>query len=378
MAASPIPIDLQRRLAAHQAESESGAVAPSPEELMARAMEPDKAPEPAPDPSNFMTAEGAVDFSVFAVGSAADAAPVATPSVAVVAESPAPLTSEQLGALQRQDPDLALRMLDTQQQVSGLREEIARLRAVSDQSNALAAKVAELEAANQQLRAQQQRAAALTDGIEAPELTEDDLALFQNPALLRAIERIAQKQSADMLRRHAEAAQQRLTAVEAQLREQQDHAAAAFKATQENALRAAVVQRHADVQQVFKDPAFAAFLQTKAPFSTDTLSQRLQAAWTSGAADVVSAIIDAYKQQRASAAPQPTAQPHVRTAPVAPPAAAAPTPFPQEKPMLSAAKYAQASAMYRAGQITVEQFAAIRKAYDEAAREGRVVNDRRS
>jgi len=376
---SPLPKALQDRLTQHAAVAaavEQGAEpgAGDPAAMLAFA----KIDAETPDPfvvEGYLAADGAVDFSVFAVPTADPQQP--RPAAVVVAETPAPFTADQLRDVQKINPDLAMQVFDTQKQVSGLTAEIAKLREHSDKSTQLQAKVAELEAINQTLRAQQAAASALSDGLDVDDLTDEERALFQDPRLLKTIQRVADTRASAMARRLAEQTQSRLDAMEGKILQASQQAEQQAKASRESTLRAALTQAHPDAQTVFRDPAFADYLKAVAPFSRDTLHARLNHAWQSGDMAVVSDIIGDYKRKRAEAAIPPAVPQHVQTQPSAAPSYATTThPAPTEKPMLSARKYAQASQMFRNGNIPVADFDKIRAAYDEALRENRVVDDR--
>lgn len=376
---SPLPKALQDRLAQHAATAaavEQGAepVAGDPAALLAFAKIDAETPDPIAA-ENYLAADGAVDFSVFAIPNA-DPQP-ARPAAVVVAETPAPFTAEQLRDVQKINPDMAMQVYDTQKQVAGLTAEITKLREHSDKSAQLQAKVAELEAINQTLRAQQAVASALSDGLDVDDLTDEERALFQDPRLLKTIQRVADTRASAMTRRLAEQTQGRLDAMEQKIQLAAQQADQQAKTSRETALRAALTQAHPDAQVVFRDPAFADYLKGVAPFSRDTLHVRLNHAWQSGDMVVVSDILTDYKRKRAEGAPPPAVPQHVPTTPSAAPSYAVTPPSPPtEKPMLSARKYAQASLAFRNGNIPVADFDKIRAAYDEALRENRVVDDR--
>jgi hypothetical protein len=375
---SPLPKALQDRLAQHAAVTAGTGLDPSPTGedpavMLALAKTDIEAPDPIQDIA-FTTADGEVDFSVFAVPSAEP--PATRPTATVVAETPAPFTNEQLSAVQKADPELALQVYDTQKQVAGLTAEITRLRERSDQSAQLSAKVAELEAANQALRAQQAAASALSDGLDVADLTDEERALFQDPRLLATMQRVADTRASVMARRLAEQTQTRLDQMEARIQQAAQQAEQQAKTARESALRASLTQVHPDVQAVFKDPAFADYLKGTVPFSRDTLNARLQQAWTGGDMAVVSDIITDYKQRRAAVVPAPAVPQHVASRPSgAPTHAASQAPSPAEKPMLSASLYTRASQQYRNGKMDIVTFDKIRAAYDVAVRENRVVYD---
>jgi hypothetical protein len=383
---SPLPAALQARLdqhataAAAAGQSASGAAPVDPAAMLAIAKMEQDAPDPVRTDA-YLREDGTVDYSVFAVPSAQGAG-APRPAAVVVAETPAPLTSEQLREVQRVDPNIALQVYDTQRQITGLTDEIARLRERSDQSAQLAAKVAELEEANRALRAQQasaMAATALSDGPDAAELTAEERAMFQNPALLAAIEKVADHRASTRARQLAQQAQQRIDALEQQMRAAAEQAQVQAKAARESGLRAEVVRAHPDAETVFKDPTFADYLKQRAPFSADTLHARLNAAWQNGDAKVVSEILAAYKQERAVQAPAPAVQQYASSQPTAAPshAAAAAQP-PAVLPMLSAKKYRGVSQLYFAGKLSAAEFSVIREAYDKALREGRVVDDNKA
>lgn len=325
-----------------------------------------------------MRPDGTLDLSVFELGD--DAPSQAEPLVpgveqpapappALAAQTPAPLSPAQMQQVQQIDPNLAAHVVDMQAQVRGLVDQITQLR--QEQANAaqLQAKVRELEQANAQLASARQQADLLLEIPAAEGLSQADRDLISDPRLLDIMERVARTNAADYARSLASQVESKLAAIEAKFATQAEEARNVAQRSAEANLRSRVAARHPDMERVFQDPAFAAFLKTPAPFTRTSFADVLRARWADNDADTVSSIIDAFKKDRsAQPAPAPSASPVLVASQVpAPSLAPSNTSSPTAQPKkLAYSKYRQASAYFRAGLINADTFRSIQALYTAA------------
>jgi hypothetical protein len=374
---SPVPAALRNRLEAFDAAVREGGDPMAQLDI------------PPPDEEKIILAErppifndaGELDLGAFTYSDAADSpAPQSPPSV--VTQTPAPLTAAELQQVQAVDPNLATYVLGMQQQVTGLVAELASMRREQADAASLRAKLKELEDANRALVSARQQTDALIDLPQAEGLSAEDRQLFQDPRILAVIERAAHARAVEVARTLADQFQTKITALEARLAEQANSAAQSAQRSAEAALRANLQRSHPDADKVFHDPAFATFLQLRAPFGGGTFGEALQRAWRASQADVVADIVTEFKTRRDAAASTASAA-SSGAAPAALPATQIPvvsptqtgTPTPTARPTLRASLYRQASAAFRSKRLTPEEFARVKALYDLAEREGRVLED---
>jgi len=359
---STLPLALRNRL--EQSDAADAAVAPV--DLAEQIV-------PAADAASLLRDDGTLDMSVFEV-SDSEAPP---PAPVVAAESPPPLSAAQMQQVREVDPSLAAHILSVQSQVQGLVEQLAAMRADQASAERLRAQIKELEAANAQLVSARQQADILLDIPAPPGLSDEDRQLVQDPRLLGIFERIATKHAADYAATLAARVQEKFDVLERRMQEQATQATEVAQRSADASLRARVATRHPDVQGVFHDPAFAAFLKQPVPYSRSTFGQALQASWAESDADTVCSIIDKFKQERAASPPPAAQAPSAATAPPASqvpasPLAATGSPAPTAPPKLRASEYRRASALFRSGRLSATDFEPIRALYDKAAAQGRV------
>ena len=368
---SPLPAALRQRLESFAAAADASAPAPDPALPTSDALDDVVM---TPETPSFLRADGTVDLDVFSVPSlaATEAAPAPAPTLAT--QSPAPLSDDQLRQVQAVNPDLATHVFGLQSQVQGLVDQLAALRREQADAAQLRAKVTELEQANAALISARQQADVILDVPQVDGLSDEDRQMVQDPRLLRIIERVAAEKAAEIARSLAGQVQARMAQIETRMTQQAAQAQEAAQRSAEAGLRARIAARHPDVQNVFHDPAFAAFLQKRVPFSPTTFAQSLQASWTAGDADTISSIVDEFKRARAATAAPAAAAPVAVPASQIPaqPLAAPALPTPPAPAMLKHSVYRQASALFRNGQLDAAKFEEIRALYNRAEREGRI------